>query len=354
MSPRKPVGYAAHVLAQPDPGRYVRLIEDGGGDSLRDDLSWAEVQPTRGVFDWTGPDKIVSEAALHHLHVLPIVDTTPTWASGASMSDPHWETAPPLHPSDYGKFAAEVAARYGVGGSFWRHNPQLPQYLPAGIELWNEENLGSLEPVQYMAMLKSAYGRIKSVDRSMTVIVGGLGPAGGYNDVLCTREPGSKGHSGRVWNPVNYLKALYVDGLHNHFDAIGWHPYFYYPHATAQGMLRYNYCSAWSQMAATRVSARSLMIDRGDGDKPIWATEVGAPTCIVHATFRNCVFAEQQAKLAASEASIWKHLPWAGGYYWYDIRDDNLGYQNRESHFGTVRLNDTPKLAYIKLRQAWR
>jgi polysaccharide biosynthesis protein PslG len=357
-SPRKPVGYAAHVLDQPDPGRYVRLIENGGGTSLRDDVSWASVEAVRGTFDWSGPDKIVTEAATHRLHVLMIVDTTPAWASGASTSANDWFWLPPRTPSDYGRFAAAVAARYGAGGRFWRKNPRVPRYLPAGIELWNEENLGGAwgdttpSPEKYAVMVKSAYARVRRADPKMTVLIGGLAPAGGYNDVNCTGSR-SEGHDGTAWNPVNYLQALYAHGIHGHFAAVAWHPYLYWNGATAAQMLAYHRCSAWTQMARTPVSARSLMVSHGDSRKRIWATEAGAPTCVASATY-ICVSAAQQADLATREARIWKRLPWAGGYYWYDIRDDNLGTQNRESHFGTARRTDTHKPAYAALLRAWR
>src|ERR1700722_9684130 len=42
-SPARPVGYDAHVAdpTDTDPARYVGLIENGGADSLRDDVTWA-------------------------------------------------------------------------------------------------------------------------------------------------------------------------------------------------------------------------------------------------------------------------------------------------------------------------
>jgi hypothetical protein len=58
----------------------------------------------------------------------------PGWAAGSGT-----ELAPG-HFADYEAFAAAVAARYGVGGSFWAANPQLP-YLPIEqFEIWDEAN----------------------------------------------------------------------------------------------------------------------------------------------------------------------------------------------------------------------
>jgi polysaccharide biosynthesis protein PslG len=356
-SPARPVGYAAQVGSQSDPSRYVGLIEAGGATSLRDDVSWASVEPARGRFIWSGPDEIVTQAAEHHLHALLVIDTTPPWASGGSASNPGRYWLPPRNPADYGVFAADVAARYAAGGTFWKEHPGLPVYLLAGVELWNEENLklfwggATPDPHTYAAMVTAAYGRIKQVDPSMTVVLGGLAPGGAYNDVTCSGHVGT-GHDAAAWNGVNYLQALYADGIHGHFDAIAWHPYNFWKGATATQMLTYNPCSAWSQMATTPVSVRSLMVARGDAAKSIWITEAGAPTCVTGATY-TCVSPTVQADLATAETSLWRSYSWAGGFYWYDIRDDSLGMQYAASHFGAVTPDDSPKPAYHALQQAW-
>lgn len=349
------VGYSAHLYAQSDRGRYVGLIASGGATSMRDEIEWAYAEPTRGRFAWAAPDQLVTLAAQHHLHVLLTIDTTPLWASGASASNPQWKWLPPSSTTAYGVFTAAVAARYGAGGVFWRRHPKLPHYLPAGIELWNEENLSTFwggrtpNPQLYAQMVIAAYPRIKHVEPSMIVVTGGLAPAGGYNQVICNR---SGGHDGDAWNGVNYLQALYADGIHGHFDAIGWHPYNFWKGATTARMLAYNSCSAWSQMARTPVSARSLMVGHGDGAKRIWITETGAATCIAGATYK-CVSQAQQADLATAEVRIWRTLGWAGGFYWYDIRDSNQGIQNDESYFGAVSANGSAKPVYHALQRAW-
>jgi polysaccharide biosynthesis protein PslG len=170
-------------------------------------------------------------------------------------------------------------------------------------------------------------------------------PQGAYGDVTCSYRRDSRGHDASAWNGVDYLQALYADGLRGHFDAVGWHPYNYWNHATAVQMLAYHRCSAWTQLASTRVSVRSLMAGHADGRKRIWITETGAPTCVPGATY-GCVTPAQQARLAASEARLWHRLSWAGGFYWYDIRDDHAASPAVEQHFGTVSWPGSPKPAY--------
>lgn len=353
-----PVGYSAHVLGQEDPARYVSLIQNGGATSLRAEVRWASVEAAKGQFNWAGPDEVTSQAASHHLNVLMIVDTSPVWASGASTLPSNWLWLPPQSPAAYGEFAAAVATRYGVGGAFWREHPNLPRYLPAGIELWNEENTSTFwgnespNPAEYAAMVKAAYASIKHADPGMTVLIGGLASAGGYDDVTCSGHK-SAGYDSDAWNGLNYLQALYANGIHDYFDAVGWHVYNYWSGANAAKMLAYNRCSAWSQMASTPVSVRSLMDSHGDAGKRLWITETGAPTCVPGATY-PCVSPVQQADLVADEARQWKCYSWAGGFYWYDIRDDIGAATDRESHFGTVSLPNTPKPAYYAFQDAWQ
>jgi polysaccharide biosynthesis protein PslG len=266
---------------------------------------------------------------------------------------------PPASPADYGTFAGALASRYGSGGTFWAAHPALPVVLPAGIELWNEENTSGFwggetpNPATYTSMVEAAYPAVKQADPSMTVILGGLAPVGGYDDVHCQQKHGS-GHDAKAWNPVNYLQALYADGAGGSFDAVGWHPYNFQSDKTATWMLGYHRCSAWTQMASTPVSARSLMTANGDSGKTIWATEMGAPTCITGATY-TCVTKSAQGNLASGAAHRWQGYSWAGGFYWYDIRDDDGGTSktNIEAHFGAVMANNHPKPAYQALKTAW-
>ena len=288
-----------------------------------------------------------------------IVDTSPAWASGASTlrSDSLW--LPPRSPVAHGAFAAAVAARYGVGGAFWRENPHLPRYLPAGIELWNEENSSVFSgneppnPAAYAAMIKAAYTSIKQADPRMTVLVGGLASEGGYDDVACSGQKGA-GHDHAAWNELNYLQALYANGIHGYFDAVGWHGYNYWSGASATEMLAYNSCSAWSQMARTPLSARSIMDSHGERVNGCGSRKpVRSPTCVPGATY-VCVSPAQQAALVTDEAQQWKSFPWAGGFYWYDARDDSGAVTDPESHFGTVSSTNSPKPAYYAFQLAWR
>ncbi len=328
-------GYSTHILEQQDPANYIALAENDGATTIRDDdaFQMGDTESSKGTYDWTSSDQLMTYAVKDKLHVLMLTDTVASWSG---VSD----------PADFGAFVGKLAARYGPGGAFWNANPSLPKVYPAGIEIWNEENLDkSTPPATYTALLKAAYTAVRAVYpapdgiTTMPVVLGGIAPAGGYNDVECTGATNNP-QSGGVYNGVNYLQDVYKDGAAGYFDALGWHPYNYNNGDTADDMLSYNSCSGWSQMDATSPSAVSLMQQYGDGKKKIWITEAGAPTCLTGGgSTYGCVSEAQQSILAADELTVWKKYPWAGNYYWYDLRDDGGGASTSDDqqHFGSVR-----------------
>lgn len=353
-------GFSIHFQSQSDPDAYLALAAAAGATVVRDDLHWGEVETAKGTFTWNAPDDEVKRAALHGLHLLLIVDTAPAWASGVASSP--W--SPPTNASDYGDFARAVAERYGAHGAFWAANPDIPKLLPAGIEIWNEPNLAIFwaprpDPVKFTAMLLDAYAKVKAVAPEMTVISGGLAAVGAYHDAYCVGFGGGVRMDGSI-NQLEYLEAMYANGAAGAFDALGVHPYNLWAWSAVGGwnaaaMLQFDRCSAWSQMNETTPSVRSLMSANGDSAKTIWATELGAPTCIAGGSF-VCLVESEQAELATKEVAAWKTYPWAGGYFWYDLRDDGAGAStsDQEEHFGAVRRNSEPKPSYAALSAAWK
>lgn len=73
-------------------------------------------------FVWAPFDAIVATLADHGLRWFPILDYSPAWASTDGTP-----FGAPSDPAAFAAYAAAFAARYGVGGSFWASNPQLPE-----------------------------------------------------------------------------------------------------------------------------------------------------------------------------------------------------------------------------------
>jgi len=129
----------------------------------------------------------------------------------------------------------------------------------AAYEIWNEPNLhyewGNLapDPVSYTEMLKVAYTAIKKVDPAAVVISGGLATTG---DGSLTAD-----------SDLTFLEEMYQAGARGYFDALGSHPYAY---GQAPDI------SHPDGLSLDRVVAQhELMEANGDGETPIWITEVG-------------------------------------------------------------------------------
>lgn len=349
-------GYATHVIYESDADSYVKLAADGGAKYIRDDVNWAYMEQTKGVIDWSVPDRIVGSAAKHGMSVLLLVDTAPSWATGVPVNSiPNWHWAAPINVNDYADFAGKVAARYGTNGTFWAANPTIPKILPAGIEVWNEPNLAQFwggktpDPAKYTAMLKAAYKKIKAADSKMKVITAGLSPQAGYNDIDCNGVADS-GSTSTKTTGLNYLEDMYDNGAKGSFDAVGWHAYMYIKPTAAQMMATHN-CSGWSQMEDTSPSVRSMMSARWEWGKKVWVTETGAPTCVAGATY-PCLSETEQSNLAKLQAEDFSKFSLRGLFFWYDLRDDFGGdsLTNGEEHYGALRANNSAKPAYTTLK----
>ncbi len=151
-----------------------------GATLARADAPWeaTEPQPPRGAthhYDWRFDDLIASALASHGLRWLPVIDYSAPWA----QSVPGQDHSPPTSASDYAAYAGALAARYGMGGSFWRSHPGVPQLPIDTYEIWNEPDSGLFwYPAPNLGAYADLYLRarqaIDAVQPAARVIVGGL------------------------------------------------------------------------------------------------------------------------------------------------------------------------------------
>jgi polysaccharide biosynthesis protein PslG len=297
-----------HNLGADELARELDVYRAAGSGWIRIDINWEVIQAGGpSSYNWAPFDRVVQAARDRGLQILATILYTPAWARPGTSAG----TYPPADLGTYGAFAATAVARYApLGVHAW--------------EIWNEPNRNfwkpSADPARYTDLLKLAYAAIKRADPQASVVSGGLSPYGAVGE---TRADGM--------NPVTFLQKMYAAGAAGHFDAVGWHPYEW-------GVgVRFHPMSAWSQLTETSTNVRSVMAANGDGSKPVWGTEYGAPT------FSGGISEAAQAELLQRAYREWSGWRWAGPLFWYSARDAGTDPGDREDHFGLVRRDFAPK-----------
>jgi hypothetical protein len=306
--------------------RLSQILSESGTKWLREDFEWSEIEPQPGTFDFSRFDQYMLLTAQHGAHVLPLLFDTPSWAGPT-------EDAIPADPSAYAAYVAAVVGRYGPHGSFWAQHPALAGYAIQTFELWNEPYYdngddGDYDPGRYARLVKAAAIAGRQADPDARFLLAAENQAQ---------------HLGNAW--VWWINALYqaVPDLNNYFDGVAVHPYgtnltnLSFP---APGRA-YN---GYEQIR--RVQAiHEEFANHNAGDKPLWITEIGWPTC-TSGSDRCTTPAGQAAKLATIfnyASTTWKSFVHAVFVYSYD--DSHPDPSNPENDYGLAYNNGTPKPA---------
>ncbi len=288
--------------------RRLATMQALGVGWVRFDFSWAIIQPKNSIsYNWTITDRAVEAATAHHLKILGIIDNTPAWARVTGCTSPHCQ---PASPAAFGKFSGSVAAHYAHHGVHdW--------------EIENEENLVTAwlpmpNVATYAQILKSSFISIQKADSSAFVLIGGL----------------SSGSSSTHYiTPNNFVNSLYADGSKNFFDGIAIHPYSYPKLPTAND-------------PNGPFALRKVVVAHGDSAKPIWITEIGAPT---DGPDHSYVTESFQTKILTTSARLYNQ-PWLGPLFWFSDTDMGSSKTTSEDFFGLVAANGQHKPAYNSLK----
>jgi len=224
-----------HTIRADD--ELLQLARDGGFTWLIQLLEWREVEPVQGEYFWEYPDWLVRAAEYYGLDLVLRLDHPPGWAA-------------PSDVSAYAAFVERVAARY---------RGRVAAYV-----IWNEPNLSAEwggqppDPTGYVQFLCAAQATIRAADPEALVVSAGLAP---------TNQADDSALDDRL-----YLQAMYQAGGAPCFDVMGAHPYgFAYPPDDPYG--------AHEELNFARLAdLRAIMVENSDGDKPVWATELGWTT----------------------------------------------------------------------------
>ena len=253
------IGANTFLHREPDAAkirRELHVLHGSGIRLIRQEFNWAEIEPqgpglhvdAAGRDAWAKYDHIVDIADELGIEILARLDRAPAWATPGfdPMANPSIQ-APPVDNADFAAFAGRFATRYGGRIRFY--------------QVWNEPNLlgewGGYppDPSQYLEMLRSVGHAIRTADPDAKIVLAGLAP---------TIETGPDNLSDLL-----FLRRLYELGAKGDFDVGSTMSYGLF---TGPNDVRVDY----ERTNFSRVVLwREIMIEFGDFQTPIWASEYG-------------------------------------------------------------------------------
>lgn len=307
-------------LVRTNPQNLIR-VHDLGFSAILQLMDWQLVEPDPGRFEWEYPDQVVAGAEAHGLQIVLRLDHPPLWATGREGN------GPPRDPADYGRYVEAVARRY---------RGRVAAYV-----IWNEPNLINEwggrppDPAGYLALLREGFAGVRRGDPAALVVSAGLSPTNGDGD--------------RAIDDRSYLRILYRLGARGYFDVLGAHPY-------AFGRPPADPNLAGDGLDFERIrDLRAILIENGDDDKPIWATEYGYTTRTNDPGSRWQVVSEQQQAqyLVETYDLVRRDMPWLTALFLWNVSADLPEYNDMQG-YSIVHADGRPKPAYLALRQLQR
>ena len=246
------LGAAAHVTWHEfeTRGKAFAMMQAAGMDYVRSDFQYWRCRPKKPGEAWSFGmyDQVVDEAGKRDITVLPILMYQSNWGREEFGR----------HEGEWTTFVRETARHF---------KGRIPVY-----EVCNEPNLHSFwnnpNPVNYLAALKAAYRAIKEEDPPARVMISGFAGV-----------------------PLDFIGRIYALGGKDFFEIMNVHPYTW-PNPP-KGM-----------MDSMMKGLKDLMAKYGDGDKPIWITEMGWPTHKAKLPTQNLFLAGLKA--ARPEQKTWR------------------------------------------------
>ena len=305
---------------------YERM-HDGGVGTIRAVLQWSAIESSKGEYDWTSSDQILTQLALAGLEPLVTVYGTPQAYASEAIDAP---TNDEKTFDAWADFLKAAVARYGTDGDFWKNLSQAnADITPQPIrewEIWNEPNSSTFwaptpDPAAYADLLTRSAKIIHEGDPEARVMSAGM-----------FATPQSDG----AIVSYDFLKSMFDEsGVADAVDVVGVHPYG--PDAK----------SVIDQVKKTRQA-----LDDAGSEAPMWATEIGwgsnpksgndlSKTPEDQADLLSTSFGElsdQQDELGL-DGVVW--------YTWHDSTDNAVGACGWCASAGLVDADRDSKPAWI-------
>jgi hypothetical protein len=237
---------------------YLDIAEDSGCTWLRIQLNWRTLQPRPGAaVDWRlwSLEAVIDAARARGMRLLINVSHPPDWAR---PDDPRI----PADPEAFGAFMGLLAGRFEGKVAAW--------------QVWNEPNIiaetnGVIDPAGFLPLLKAGSEAIRDADSDALVVFPGLAP----NSMMLPDLA-----MGNLWYLESVL-ALNGGEAREYFDVLAVHAYGAGndPDTFWPGRLADN--PGWTEAPEfyfrSAAFVRTVMVNAGLEDVPIWLTEMGWP-----------------------------------------------------------------------------
>jgi hypothetical protein len=250
-------------------------LSTGGFAFVRQPVSWEEIEPEQGRYDWAAYDRIVNELSRHEVLMVAVVFDAPDWSRDPETLDA--SDGPPVDPAVFGTFLQAFTARYGEAVPFVQVWDQ-----PNRADRWGGENA---TPGLFLPYLAAAYNGARAGNPDVRIVTPEIAYRAG-------KEPERA--------DLDFLEGLYRVGAEPFFDIVG---------IELEGGLtspddrridasRHNFSRA--------VLTRELMVRNGDGATPVWATSFG------WARSDEIASSEQVEFVTRALERSWIEWPWMG------------------------------------------
>ncbi|MEF3273878.1 MAG: beta-galactosidase [Chloroflexus sp.] len=261
----------------------INATRELGVGWIREEISWANLEPRKNSFTWDLMDAALTQAAQAGFGIVGMLLTTPTWArvsdcnsritrNGGSLN--YW--CPPANPQDFADFVAAAVERYDGDG--FNDAPGSPRV--AVWQIWNEPNNWATWPGEaneYGALLAASYAAAKAADPTAIIATGGVYVFDGSTRTGDNRDG------------LEFLGAAFatVPAAQTSFDVLAIHPYM--PDTAPDRAGLFGLVTLWGRIA----NVQSWLNARRGPTVPIWISELGWSTCNLSSPV--CVSEQNQA-----------------------------------------------------------
>ena len=303
-------GVCVHLaMARSDAATVLRLVDEGGFNSIRDDAYWSGVEKSAGVLEY--PARYAeSRQAMRKLAQRghsPVV----ILAYGNKFHDGGGFPVSAAGIAAYARYAGFVTKTL---------RDSVRQF-----EVWNEWNSGfgskpaakNGSAADYARMLAPAAAAIRAANPDAEVIAGATAGV-----------------------DLGWFREFIAAGGLEHVDAVSVHSY---------TLFRYRVNPEGAILSLDRLHAL-LKSAEPARDIPVYVTEMGWPTN----QGRHGVSEREAANYLVRFMLLARSRPWIAGVWWYDLIDDGPSQTDAQHRFGLVRTNLTPKPAFEAARTVAR